>query len=100
MKEKFARLIVEQNSALELYEDYSGRGMYGKSTFGVVGDADDVANAAAEALEELIDSIDEEFLEPVWAHHVIERVNEEVREWMRDVFAGRRDSMGLDVIWY
>lgn len=38
MKQEIAELIVENGYDMELYEDYSGRGMFGDTTTGVVCD--------------------------------------------------------------
>lgn len=51
MKLEFAELLVDYNSDLELRDDYSGRGMCGNSTAGVVGSMNDVLQAIGDAIE-------------------------------------------------
>lgn len=81
MEAKFAELLVEYGNDLELREDYSGRGMYGRSTSGVVGSMNDLLYAIGEILE----YGDEDEIEIV-------------REGCRD--GVRTDSMGLSMIIY
>lgn len=35
MKKEIAEMLIQHNSDLQLHEDYSGRGMYGKNTTGI-----------------------------------------------------------------
>lgn len=81
MKAEFAELLAEYNSDLNLRESYSGRGMYGRSTAGVVGSINDVF----EAIGEILEYGDEDEIEIV-------------REGCRD--GVRTDSMGLSSIIY
>lgn len=89
MKLKYAQLIADQNPELEVSESYSGRGMYGSQTASVSGDRDDLVYAAQEALDDLL-----------FDTETVEEARAAVTEFVREVFGGRRDSMGLGEVWY
>jgi hypothetical protein len=78
MKSKTAKKLAECGN-VRVYEDYSGRGMYGLTTTGVVGSHTDLYNAVECILrgENNKDITPEQFI---------------------DEF--RSDSMGMDFIWY
>lgn len=84
---------------VELRENYSGRGMYGDTCIGVVGDQDalevfeqELAKAATLAKYE--DHHPTDYSDP-------EAVIETFIEELHNVAASRRtDSMGMDAIWY
>ena len=80
MNIKTAELIAEAHDGLEVYENYSGRGMYGETTSGVVGSTDDFHWALAEIMES-------------YSQHSREKVAEALR-------CLQRDNMGLDMIFY
>lgn len=91
MKESFARAVFEadRSGEVRLRENYSGRFMYGKETFALTGNESDITDAAGDALEELICGAADVYDAGVLA-----------REFVQEVFGGRRDSMGLGVVWY
>ena len=89
MKEEHARLIADMNCEVTLHEDYSGRGMYGDTTFGVSGESYELGQASVDALDELL-----------YDTETIDEARNVAKEFVRDVFRGRRDSMGLGEIWY
>ena len=89
MKERFARAIADENCEISLYEDYSGRGMYGKTTFGVSGDEYDLGTAAIEAMNQLMYEADD-----------VDEAREIAVDFAQNVFRGCRDNMGLGMIWY
>lgn len=91
MKEAFARAVFEADGSGEVHlrENYSGRFMYGKETFALTGDESDITAAAADALEDLISGAADVYEAGALA-----------REFVQEVFGGRRDSMGLGVVWY
>jgi hypothetical protein len=81
MRLEIAEALVDASEGrLDLYEDYSGRGMYGRTTAGVTGDSYDLFPA----LVELGIRIGEGELEDM-----------DIEE-----FHFSQDSMGLDTIWY
>ena len=81
MELKLAELLESRNYAIEIREDYSGRGMYGKSTAGIVCDESDMFEALAE---------------------IMESGDKEEREYVaKDIRYGfRTDSMGYSTIYY
>lgn len=82
MDKKAAEILADYNYELEVYEDYSGRGMYGSTTTGIVGSQSDLFSAIGEVMM----SGDEED---------IEIVGTALRE---DTI--RTDSMGMQTIFY
>jgi hypothetical protein len=80
MELKLAELLESHNYGIEIRE-YSGRGMYGKSTIGIVCDESDIFEALA---------------------GVMEYGDEEEREYVADNIRNgfRTDSMGLSTIYY
>ncbi len=80
MNQEAAQALVDANYELELYEGYSGRGMFGKETTGVTGSQSDYDEAIATIME---DGEEEE--------------RSEVAKALRGV---RTDNMGRDIIWY
>ena len=55
MKREIAELIVDQDYDLQIYEDYSGRGMYGKTTTAIQCDnIQDFMGAVGEAFMNMI----------------------------------------------
>jgi hypothetical protein len=89
MKEEYARMIADMNCEVTLYEDYSGRGMYGDTTFGVSGESYELGSAAVDALDQLMYDAED-----------VDEARQIAKEFARDVFRGRRDNMGLGEIWY
>lgn len=92
MKLTTAQALVEASMGsdheLDLYENYSGRGMYGESTAGVV--CDDFA-AFATALAAMLQTIADD--EPGLCDRFIEPIVDEMRKL-------RHDSMGRQTIFY
>lgn len=79
--EKNVADIIQSYSDCEIHEDYSGRGMYGNKTTGIVfEDEQEFFNAISEIM---VSGDDEE--------------REDVSDWLFNV---KRDSMGLGVIYY
>lgn len=55
MKKEIAELIVENSYDMDIHEDYSGRGMFGNTTTGIVCDSEkDFYNAIGELYMEMI----------------------------------------------
>lgn len=55
MKREIAELLVNSGYDLQIYEDYSGRGMYGKTTTGIECDSiNDFLKAVGEAFCNLV----------------------------------------------
>jgi hypothetical protein len=80
MKKETAELIVNKSGLGELYENYSGRGMYGRKTTGIVFSSQEFF----EAIAEIIIYGDEE-----------ER--EELAEYLTEI---KSDNLALDQIYY
>ena len=78
---EFAKLLADHNSELDLREDYSGRGMCGNSTAGLVGSMNDFLQAVGEAIE---------FGDEDEIHMIASELQSGVRT----------DSMGLSMIIY
>lgn len=78
MKKETARGLAECGN-VRVYEDYSGRGMFGATTHGVVGSHTDLYNAV------------EAYLKQEGQHEIHP-------EDFIDQF--RSDSLGLEFIWY
>lgn len=100
------RDTVEQSDGIEFYNNYSGRGMYGRKCVGVVGERDQIMEMLSELINELID-------EAVYAARVSEASSSkeeeieaadhlcaEVQAAVRTLLNSGQDSMGIDVIVY
>ena len=75
-----AKLLVDySNDNLSLREEYSGRGMYGSTTAGVVGSLDDFDEAVKK---------------------IMKNGDEDERQLYADEGRFSTDNMGLDYIWY
>ena len=85
MKKSTAELIVEASDNLELYEDYSGRGMFGSKTYGVTGKYASFVVAVADASATVVEDHGK---------------STEWEEFIEDLENLRTDSMGLDSIFY
>ena len=89
MKKSTAKLIVEAAENLDLYlelcEDYSGRGMFGTKTQGIVGKYSSFVVAVAEASATVVEDHGK---------------STEWEEFIEDLENLRTDSMGLDSIFY
>lgn len=78
MHKKFAELICENSMSCEIRDDYSGRGMFGKTTTGIVcGSIEEFVKSCVAATLEEPESMEEIFTENI-----------------------RSDNMGLDIIFY
>lgn len=83
---------------LEIRDDYSGRGMYGESCWGVVGELDslrkfEVSLAKGQTAEQYKDAIDGSI--------DVEAVLDAFEEHLEDIQNRRRtDNMGMSYIWY
>lgn len=88
MKVEIARKIVEavedsgSGNEVELRENYSGRGMFGKQTAGVVGSLSDIIGAIAAVAFEMGNHGDDEV------------------EFLREMRRLRTDNMGHNIIVY
>ena len=83
-----AEKLVSSSYDLRLYEDYSGRGMWGQSTSAVVGDRSDLMAAISSLIEEALYTTPD---------------TEEIEEWkplLRDLARLREDSLGLSTVFY
>lgn len=78
--------VLNCYSSNELYveDDYSGRGMYGETCFGIVGNEDDLINFATVIS---------------WRLGIKQDINT-FGDFNRLMSAKTVDSMGLDTIWY
>ena len=95
MKKSTAELIVEASEniggceypdmCLELYKDYSGRGMFGSKTYGVTGKYASFVVAVAEASATIVEDHGK---------------STEWEQFIEDLESLRTDSMGLDSIFY
>lgn len=55
MKKEIAEKLVEYSNSMELYEGYSGRGMYGKTTTAITTDStDDFFDAVGELMLDMV----------------------------------------------
>lgn len=81
MELKLAEILAEHNFDIQVREDYSGRGMYGKTTTGVVCDDSEIFEAIASIMTEC---------------------NEDEREYVANQirYGFRTDSMGYNTIYY
>lgn len=81
MELKLAQLLESHNYDIRVEEDYSGRGMYGKTTAGIVCEECDIFEAIA---------------------GIMEYGDQEEREYVADEIRRgfRTDSMGLSTIYY
>ena len=92
-KAKFMEAVSyaeENHDDIRLREDYSGRGMYGESCFGVVGD--EIALAEFETALALL-TVSEDLDDEVNGHTVLNALVD-VRDMRRE------DSMGMDRVYY
>jgi len=97
MNKEIAEYIVDQSDSLKLYEDYSGRGMYGKPTTAITGTDGEFREALANALSDTADdmitiySIESEYddMTEIRFSHLL--------NVLRDY---RVDSMGMGQIFY
>lgn len=85
MKKEVAEAIAEVAPDLELRDDYSGRGMYGKNTYAIC--CDDITDLVGAAIEAVIDAMSDDRTDDAWE---IQRAFERIRS----------DSMGLGQVFY
>jgi len=86
MQKQTMELLVEANPDLNPYENYSGRGMFGETTAGVVGGISDVLKALAAIGRDPENFFDSE---------------EEKEAFWDDLENGfYQDNMGFDTIFY
>ena len=83
MRRWVARRLCDACSALELDEQYSGRGMFGETTSAVTGTIGNFAYAVGRAAQQLSDDLPE--------------VQEQLMSAVQSV---RTDSMGREVVFY
>lgn len=92
MKKEIAEMLVQYNTDLRLYENYSGRGMYGKNTTGIsCENMAQVMEAVGNAFYGMIEDamVDGEDYDPTEAEN------------LTDVLTNlRTDSLGLGIIVY
>lgn len=80
MTQQTAELLSDYNYSLEVYEDYSGRGMFGETTQGVVGSQQSFNRALAEIM--------------------VDADEDERKIVANELESLRIDNMGLDLIFY
>ena len=92
MTKELAELLVNNGSDLRIYEDYSGRGMYGKTTTGI--QCDDI--------KDFLDAVGETFCNMVSdASFEGEDYDMELADELKDLLTNhRQDSLGLGYIIY
>lgn len=93
MKKEIAQMLVQYGSDLKLYEDYSGRGMYGKTTTGI--SCDDMA--------QVLEAVGECFLDMIYDASSIhnETYDTSDAEDLVDALTNfQKDSLGLGIIVY
>jgi hypothetical protein len=92
MKREVAELIVEHGYDMEIYEDYSGRGMFGDTTTGVVCDS----------LRDFLAAVSEKFYEMILdAKDLGEDYDtEDAKVLMENVGRIRLDNLGTSLIIY
>ena len=73
---------IAYHADLEIRDDYSGRGMYGEETHGLVGDMDSFVEGLIETTIMAVEDEDDELLDKLRR------------------FRLRTDSMGLEMIFY
>jgi hypothetical protein len=97
MKKEIAQFIVDQSDSLELYEDYSGRNMFGKPTTAITGTDEEFREALANALSDTVDDmITESNLNGV-ADEKTEMLYADLLNVLRDY---RMDSLGMEQVFY
>lgn len=92
MKKEIAEMIADYGSNLQLHEDYSGRGMYGKTTTAITcDDVDDFFSAVGDLMfDMLLDAMNEG-----------EDYDTKDAEELRNVLSQfRQDSLGMGYIIY
>lgn len=92
MNKEIAEMIINYGNDLSLYEDYSGRGMYGKTTTAIKCDSKD----------DLMEAIGELFFEMILdAKDMGDDYDTTGAKELKDVLANlRQDSLGLGYIFY
>lgn len=89
------RIVVNTFGTLSLHENYSGRGMYGKTTTGIVGSLSDflesISNLFVDYSAEMMDEEDEQMKELIMNN--VHDLADAVREL-------QTDNMGMDTIFY
>lgn len=93
MKKEIAELLIEHNRDLNLYENYSGRGMYGKTTTGI--SCDDMA--------QVMEAVGECFLDMIYDASSIHNDTYDTSdaEDLVDALTNfQTDSLGLGIIVY
>ena len=89
MKKSTAELIEHYGSELRLRDSYSGRCMYGKTTYGIVGSESDYASAVTDAAGDIVENA---FGQTEAAEQVV--------KFLEDALQATTDNMGYDTIWY
>lgn len=92
MKKEIAEILVDYNGNLQIYEDYSGRGMYGKTTYGI--QCDDV--------KDFLDAVGEYFFEMILdAKDEGDDYDTEMAKELKDALSNYQyDSLGMGYIVY
>lgn len=92
MDAKIAAMLEQANPELRMRTDYSGRGMYGKTTAGVACDSwNDVLCAVGNILQEVVNDIHQECFEE---HEEMEQLATALQEGFHS------DQMGRGIIIY
>jgi hypothetical protein len=90
--ENFDRIeqICEDNE-VQLYNGYSGRGMYGSTCFGITGSHRDCTAVIADIITAYVEEI---------MNNAENTNRNDLPHFIRDIMNYRQDSMGLDTILY
>lgn len=92
MKREIAEMIVDQGYDLQIYGDYSGRGMYGKTTTGI--QTDDVGKFLEAVGQAFVDMISDATLD---GENYDMTMAEDLQETLSDY---KQDSLGMGYIIY
>jgi hemerythrin-like domain-containing protein len=84
MNKNVAEYLKDFNPEIRLHEEYSGRGMFGQSTYAVSGDWGEIMDTFAGSIEEIYNDNDDEMLK--WILESLSRL--------------RFDNLGLRYIFY
>ena len=110
MKKETVDKLFFASGGLELHDDYSGRCMYGDTTYGISGEENAYMEAVIDVAKEMIDDIYgdmphwEEFRTREelndWVDDACKEVSAKVELFLRETLNARTDNLGYDTIWY
>lgn len=91
MEKEIAELLVDTGYGLEIYEEYSGRGMYGKTTTAVTCDN----------VSQFMESVGEAFMDMIYEAAGDDDYNTEKAEELAKVLYNlQQDNLGMGVVIY